>query len=135
MNLEAAKAVKYGGTTEEEALKFVTINPAKQLKIDKWVGSLEVGKHADFVVWTGHPLSTQTLCEETWIEGSQYYSRTHDTKRTKSITLERANLLLKAREKEGKEKASASAREAFFHRAMEKAHSLNNCYQCRKEKP
>ena len=135
MNLEAAKAVKYGGTTEEEALKFVTINPAKQLKIDKWVGSLEAGKHADFVVWTGHPLSTQTLCEETWIEGSQYYSRTHDTKRAKSIALERTNLLLKARKNEGKEEASASAREAFFRRAMEKSHSLNNCYQCRKGQP
>ena len=46
LNFEAAKAVKFGGTTEEEALKFVTINPAKQLHIDKWVGSLEPGKDA-----------------------------------------------------------------------------------------
>ena len=135
MNLEAAKAVKYGGTSEEDALKFVTLNPAKQLKIDKWVGSLEVGKHADFVIWTGHPLSTQTLCEETWIEGRQYYSLSHDIKRSRLIALERTNLLLKARKKEGKEQASASARAAFFRRAMEKSHSLNNCYQCRKEKP
>jgi len=135
MNLEAAKAVKYGGTTEEDALKFVTLNPAKQLKIDEWVGSLEVGKHADFVIWTGHPLSTQTLCEETWIEGRQYYSRSYDAKRSRLIALERTNLLLKAREKEGKEQASDSARAAFFRRAMEMSHSLNNCYQCRKEKP
>ena len=135
MNLEAAKAVKYGGTSEEDALKFVTLNPAKQLKIDKWVGSLEVGKHADFVIWTGHPLSTQTLCEETWIEGRQYYSRSHDAKRSRLIALERTNLLLKAREKEGKEQASATARAAFFRRAMEKSHSLNNCHQCKKEKP
>jgi len=56
MNLEAAKAVKYGGVPEEEALKFVTINPARQLRVDGRVGSLEPGKDADFVVWSGHPL-------------------------------------------------------------------------------
>src|SRR5207253_11113341 len=50
--LEAAKAVKYGGASEVEALKFVTLNPAKQLHIDKWVGSLEPGKDADFGVWS-----------------------------------------------------------------------------------
>ncbi|HZJ16061.1 MAG TPA: amidohydrolase family protein, partial [Chthoniobacteraceae bacterium] len=53
LNFEAAKAVKYGGTAEDEALKFVTINPAKQLGIDKWVGSLEPGKDGDFAVWSG----------------------------------------------------------------------------------
>src|SRR5438067_3513936 len=50
--LEAATAVKYGGTPEEEAVKFVTLNPAKQLRIDRWVGSLEPGKEADFVIWS-----------------------------------------------------------------------------------
>ncbi|MEK7251282.1 MAG: amidohydrolase, partial [Bacteroidota bacterium] len=57
MNWEAAKAVKYGGVPETEALKFVTLNPAKQLKVDNKVGSLEIGKDADFVVWNGNPLS------------------------------------------------------------------------------
>ena len=52
MNLEAAKAVKYGRLSETEALKFVTLNPAKQLGIDKWVGSLEVGKDADLAIWS-----------------------------------------------------------------------------------
>ena len=60
MNFEAAKAVKYGGTPEDEALKFVTINPAKQLGIDKWVGSLEPGKDGDFAVWSGNPLETSS---------------------------------------------------------------------------
>ena len=55
MNTEAAKAIKYGGLDEIEALHFVTINPAKQLKIDKWVGSLEEEKDADFVIWDGPP--------------------------------------------------------------------------------
>ena len=58
LNLEAAKAVKYGGVPPEEALKFVTLNPAKQLRIDEHVGSLEPGKDADLVVWSGSPLST-----------------------------------------------------------------------------
>ena len=55
LNLEAAKAVKFGGVPPEEALKFVTLNPARQLRIDKWVGSLEPGKQADLVVWSGDP--------------------------------------------------------------------------------
>ena len=78
MNLEAAKAVKYGGLSEEEALKFVTINPAKQLKIDKYVGSLEIGKDADFALWSGHPLSNYSICEQTWVDGKQYFSVKND---------------------------------------------------------
>ena len=73
MNTEAAKATKYGGVPEEEALKFVTLNPAKQLRIDQYVGSLAPGKHADLVVWSGRPLSTLTRCEQTWIDGKKYF--------------------------------------------------------------
>lgn len=80
LNLEAAKAIKYGGLSEEEALKLVTLNPAKQLRIDKYVGSLEPGKHADFVIWSGNPLSTYTICEQTWIEGRKYFDRNEDLK-------------------------------------------------------
>ncbi len=58
---EAAKAVKYGGTPEEEALKFVTLNPAKQLHIDQWVGSLEPGKDGDFAIWSKSPLDSGTV--------------------------------------------------------------------------
>ncbi len=85
LNLEAAKAVKYGGLTEEEALKLVTINPAKQLKIDKYVGSLEPGKQADFVIWSGNPLSTYTICEQTWIEGRKYFDRNEDLKMREEV--------------------------------------------------
>ncbi len=79
MNLEAAKGIKYGGMTEIEAMNTVTINPATQLHIDQWVGSLEVGKDADFVVWSKHPLSTQAVCEQTWIEGRRYFSLEQNT--------------------------------------------------------
>ena len=80
MNWEAAKAVKYGNVPEQEALKFVTLNPAKQLKIDQYVGSLEPGKHADFTIWSGDPLSTYSICEQTWIEDRKYFDRAEDLK-------------------------------------------------------
>ena len=73
LNHEAAKAVKYGKVPPEEALKFVTLNPAKQLRIDEHVGSLEPGKHADLVVWSGDPLQITSRCEQTWIEGHRYF--------------------------------------------------------------
>jgi hypothetical protein len=78
LNQEAAKAVKYGGIPREEALKFVTLNPAKQLRIDHLTGSIEAGKHADFVVWNGDPLSNFTRCEQTWVDGRRYFSRDED---------------------------------------------------------
>jgi N-acetylglucosamine-6-phosphate deacetylase len=78
LNHEAAKAVKYGGVSPEEALKFVTLNPAKQLRIEKYVGSLEVGKHADLVVWSGSPLSIFSRCEQTWIDGRNYFQLEED---------------------------------------------------------
>ncbi len=78
LNHEAAKAVKYGGVSPEEALKFVTLNPAKQLRIDPWAGSLEAGKHADFVVWSGPPLAVTSRCLETWIDGRKYFDREAD---------------------------------------------------------
>ena len=95
MNLEAAKAVKYGGVSESEALRFVTLNPAKQLHVDKRVGSLEVGKDADFVIWSGHPLSTYTVCEQTWIDGRKYFDRADDAQERQAVVAERARLIQK----------------------------------------
>ncbi len=81
LNTEAAKAIKYGGVPEQEALKFVTLNPAKQLRIDQYVGSLTPGKHADLVVWSGRPLSTTSRCEQTWIDGKRYFDLQTDRER------------------------------------------------------
>jgi len=78
LNTEAAKAIQYGNLDPNEALKLVTINPAKQLKIDKFVGSLEPKKDADFVIWDGEPLSVYSKVEETWIDGIRYYSKTEN---------------------------------------------------------
>ena len=78
LNQEAAKATKYGGVPPEEALKFVTLNPAKQLRIEQYVGSIEPGKHADLVVWSGPPMSTYSRCEQTWIDGRRYFDLKQD---------------------------------------------------------
>ena len=75
LNLEAAKAVKYGGVSQEEAWKFVTLNPAKLLRLDDKVGSLKVGKDADIVLWSGHPMSLYTKTEQTYIEGALYFDK------------------------------------------------------------
>ena len=96
MNWEAAKAVKYGGVPEQEALKFVTLNPAKQLKVDNRVGSLEAGKDADFVIWSGNPLSTYSMCEQTWIDGRKFFDRDEDGKMRQEVQNQRAVLIQKA---------------------------------------
>ncbi|MFA5833796.1 MAG: amidohydrolase family protein [Bacteroidota bacterium] len=109
LNTEAAKAVKYGGISEIEALKFVTINPAKQLRIDSRVGSLEVGKDADFVIWSGHPLSTHTICEQTWIDGRRYFDREEDALMREDVLKKKAELVQKALKSKKKGSGSASA--------------------------
>lgn len=78
LNTEAAKAMKYGGLTEEEALRLITINPAMQIKVDKWVGSIEVGKDADFVIWDKHPLSSYARAQQVYIDGIKYFDRDED---------------------------------------------------------
>lgn len=72
---DAAKTMKYGGLTEDEALRLVTINPALQLGVDKIAGSLEVGKHGDVAVFTGHPMSAYARCDLTAVEGDVYFDR------------------------------------------------------------
>ncbi|HLP27045.1 MAG TPA: amidohydrolase family protein [Candidatus Didemnitutus sp.] len=78
LNQEAAKSVKYGGVSELDAMKFVTINAAKQMAIDARTGSLEDGKDADVVVWTGNPLSNMSRVERTFVDGRMYFARDVD---------------------------------------------------------
>jgi imidazolonepropionase-like amidohydrolase len=92
LNQEAAKAVKYGGVPEEEALKFVTLNPAKMLHVDAKVGSLKVGKDADVVLWSDNPLSIYARAEKTFVDGTLYYDRERDAQVREEIRLERARL-------------------------------------------
>ncbi len=102
LNFEAAKAVKYGGLDEIEALKFVTVNPAKQLRIDNRVGSLEPGKDADFVIWSGHPFSVYTIAEQTWVDGVKEFDRQDDLARRAAADQERAALIERIKKGEKK---------------------------------
>ena len=94
LNQEAAKAVKYGGTSEEDAWKMVTLNPAKLLHIDDKVGSIKVGKNADLVLWSAHPLSIYAKAEKTIIEGVTYFDIDRDEKLRASIQKDRNELIL-----------------------------------------
>ncbi|MFM9098306.1 MAG: amidohydrolase family protein [Phycisphaerales bacterium] len=78
MNTEAAKGVRYGAMPREEAIKLVTINPAKQLRIDGMTGSLEPGKDADFAVWSADPLSVYARCLQTWVDGVRRFDVAED---------------------------------------------------------
>jgi imidazolonepropionase-like amidohydrolase len=97
LNLEAAKAVKYGGVAPADALAFVTSNPARQLGIDGRVGSLAPGKDGDFVVWSGDPLSSGTVALQTWIEGKKYFDRDAERASRPERERERADLVAKAK--------------------------------------
>ena len=93
MNDEAAKAVRFGGLPPEEAIKFVTLNPAIQLHIDDRTGSLEAGKDADFAVWNRDPLDSYSLCMQTWIDGARFYDRDEDASLAKRDAQERTRLV------------------------------------------
>ena len=92
LNLDAAKVMKYGGVLEEDALKMITINPAKQLGIDKRTGSIEVGKDGDIAIWTAHPFSVYSRVETTLIEGVTYFDRADDAKMRADMAKERETL-------------------------------------------
>ncbi|MCA9296197.1 MAG: amidohydrolase family protein, partial [Phycisphaerales bacterium] len=95
MNIEAAKAVRYGGMAPHEALLLVTLNPAKQLRVDHRIGSLEAGKDADFVVWSGDPLSVYSRCEQTWIDGAKQFDIETDRILRAEADAERRRLIQK----------------------------------------
>jgi adenine deaminase len=95
LNQEAAKIVKYGGVTEEEALKMVTLNPAKMLHVDDRVGSLKVGKDGDVVLWSDHPLSIYAKSLYTIVDGTIYFDRQKDEQMQKLVDVERARLIKK----------------------------------------
>ena len=104
LNLDAAKAIKYGGLSEEEAMKLCTLNPATQLRLDKRIGSIDVGKDADLVIWNGHPLSTYSRVETTFVEGQAVFDRQRDLQLRKDLAKEKADRLKKDADDEAKAK-------------------------------
>jgi imidazolonepropionase-like amidohydrolase len=95
LNQEAAKSVKYGGMNEEDALKMVTLNPAKMMHVDNKVGSIKEGKDADLVLWTDHPLSIYAMSEKTIVDGIVYFDREKDAQMRDQIQAEKARLIKK----------------------------------------
>jgi imidazolonepropionase-like amidohydrolase len=95
LNQEAAKSIKYGKLSEVQALKLVTLNPAKMLHIDDKVGSIKVGKVADLVLWTDNPLSVYAKVNTTIIDGQIYYDVNDDAKLRTDMQKERARLIAK----------------------------------------
>ena len=95
LNQEAAKIVKYGGVSEEEALKMVTLNPAKMLHVEDKVGSLKVGKDGDVVLWSDNPLSIYAKSLYTIVDGTIYFDRAKDEQMQKQVDAERSRLVKK----------------------------------------
>jgi imidazolonepropionase-like amidohydrolase len=95
LNQEAAKSVKYGGLSEENVWKMVTLNPAKLLHLDDRMGSVKVGKDADIVLWTDHPLSVYAQVEKTIVDGIVYFDVEKDKSSGTMIHSERARLIQK----------------------------------------
>lgn len=96
LNQEAAKTIAFGGVSETEALKMVTLNPARLLRLDHRIGSIKTGKDADLVLWNDHPLSVYARPEYTLVEGKVYFSREEDRQRQQRMYAEKARLIQKS---------------------------------------
>jgi imidazolonepropionase-like amidohydrolase len=107
LNHDAAKAMKYGGLTEEEALRLCTINPARQLRLDQRIGSIEAGKDADLAIWNAHPLSSYARVDTTFIEGEIYFDRQQDLTQREAHRREKEERL----KKEADEAAAAKKKD------------------------
>ncbi len=126
LNQEAAKSVKYGGTSEEEALKMVTLNPAKLLHIDNKVGSIKVGKDADLVLWSDNPLSIYARVEKTIIDGQIYFDKDEDAKLRIAIQKDRALIIQKMIEE--KKGGAAAQKPVLKKQKLDKCETLELNY-------
>jgi imidazolonepropionase-like amidohydrolase len=118
LNQEAAKGIRYGGMSEVDALKLVTLNPAIILHIDEYVGSIEVGKHADLVLWNDHPLSVYANVEKTFVDGKLYYDREEMERRLERDRLDRnriANKMIEAASRGEKVEKPQRKMERYYH--------------------
>ncbi len=125
LNQEAAKIVKYGGVTEEEALKMVTLNPAKMLHVDDRVGSLKTGKDGDVVLWSDNPLSIYAKPLYTIVDGTIYFDRQKDEQMHKLVDAERLRLIRKmnGEKRSGAPVIPAQPSYQIMHNCMDHGHS------------
>ncbi len=118
LNQEAAKTVKYGNVPEQDALKMVTLNPAKLLHLDDRMGSLKVGKDADIVIWSDNPLSVYAKVESTFVDGICYFSLEKDLQKRAFIKNERARLIqlmMEVKANGGKLQKPVKTKEKIYH--------------------
>ena len=125
LNQEAAKIVKYGGVSEEDALKMVTLNPAKMLHVENQIGSLKVGKDGDVVVWSDHPLSIYAKSLYTIVDGTIYFDRAKDEQMQTVVDAERNRIIRKmnAEKRSGNPVQPAMPSYQYLHTCMEHEHS------------
>ncbi|AMR32808.1 amidohydrolase [Mucilaginibacter sp. PAMC 26640] len=95
LNQEAGKAVTYGHMSQEEALKLVTLNPAKMMHVDNRIGSIKVGKDADVVVWSANPLSIYAVAEKTYVDGVLYWDYSQDAAKQQTVQADEARIVQK----------------------------------------
>ncbi|GAB2702245.1 amidohydrolase family protein [Mucilaginibacter koreensis] len=95
LNQEAGKAVTYGNMSQEDALKLVTLNPAKMLHVDNRIGSLKPGKDADLVVWSANPLSVYAVAEKTYVDGAPYWDMERDAQQQKAMKADESRIIQK----------------------------------------
>lgn len=118
LNQEAAKASKYSGMSESEALKMVTINPAKLLHLDNRMGSIKTGKDADIVIWSDNPLSVYAVAEMTFVDGIKFFDRNEMQERKVQIESERNLLIqkmLNLKKSGGKTESFTSPKKIHYH--------------------
>jgi imidazolonepropionase-like amidohydrolase len=108
LNQEAAKSMKFGGLSHDEALKLVTLNPAMQLGIDKRVGSIDTGKDADLVIYNHDPLSAYAVVQKTLVDGRVYFDRERDVAGRASVEKEKKALLEKEKKRTAEKKPDAA---------------------------
>lgn len=118
LNQEAAKAMKYGGMSEEDAWKMVTLNPAKLLHLDNRLGSIKAGKDADLVLWTDNPLTITAIPEKVIIDGILFFDRKEDLERQIRNQKEKARIIskmLESNSKGGEKRTFEPSEPKFFH--------------------
>jgi hypothetical protein len=115
LNQEAAKAVKYGATTEEDAWKMITLNPAKLLHLEDRMGSIKVGKDADIVIWSNNPLSVYAKAEQTYVDGISLFDKDRDIQLREQNLSERMRIIKKMISDKGKKKKPEKTKEKLYH--------------------
>ncbi len=127
LNQEAAKGVKYGGMSQEDAWKMVTLNPAKMLKLDKQTGSLKAGKDADVVLWTDNPLSIYAKAERTYVDGIPYFTLEKNKTAQRTLQQERNRIIQKmiAAKKGGAKTEKPAKKEHLLYQCNTMEHSTD----------